>query len=169
MLDHDIKTTIESALAPFLEEYTIDLVELNLNRYRNRLTVDVIVDIPSGGISIAQCAAANRFLNHLLEENGWITDDYIVEVSSPGLDRPLKSVQDFRRAQGRAVAVYLKSNDQGFKLEYRGILQSAADADIVIDQIPVGVEAVGRSKKAMVSKGTITVPIELINKGMQVI
>ncbi|PIW64860.1 MAG: hypothetical protein COW13_00345, partial [Candidatus Omnitrophica bacterium CG12_big_fil_rev_8_21_14_0_65_50_5] len=62
MLDHDIKTTIESALAPFLEEYTIDLVELNLNRYRNRLTVDVIVDIPSGGISIAQCAAANRFL-----------------------------------------------------------------------------------------------------------
>ena len=169
MLDDDLKTTIESALAPFLEKHAIDLVELNLNRYRNRLTVDVIVDTVSGGISIAQCAGANKFLNHLLEENGWITEDYIVEVSSPGLDRPLKTVKDFKRTQGRAVAVYLKPNDQGFKLEYRGILQSAADEVIVIDQIPVGVEAIGRSKKAMVSKGAITVPIELINKGTQVI
>lgn len=92
--------------------------------------LDVVVDLPDGpgGVSDAQLAEVTRAVSNFLDDLDPIKGAYTLEVSTPGIDRPLTSPRHFRRALGRRIeAVTVK----GTKL--RGTLTRVHDADIEID------------------------------------
>lgn len=71
-------------------------------------TLKVLIDAPCGGITIKQCADVNHKLSDLLQAEDSILERYIVEVSSPGMDWPLRQIRDFQRVIGRKIHLYLQ-------------------------------------------------------------
>jgi len=68
------------------------------------MTLKLLVDTPEG-IKIAECEKLNNHLSELLDKEDLIAERYVIEVSSPGLDRPIKTDRDFERALGRDLEV----------------------------------------------------------------
>ena len=96
---------------PVVTEYGCELVELQLVQRKANALVRVLVDKP-GGVTIADCTAVSRQVSFLLETSDPLEGRYTLEVSSPGLDRPLVTPADFRRKVGETVRLFV-SNSQG--------------------------------------------------------
>ena len=103
-----IEVTLEQLLVPALEEKGLELVELNISGSARKYIMRVFVDGPSG-ISIGECAQLSRDLADLLDTHDPIATSYVLEVSSPGLTRPLKTQRDFVRARGKKVRLITRS------------------------------------------------------------
>ena len=96
----DIKSLAESILS----EQKVELVDLICRRERGVMVLQLLVDKP-GGIILDECADLNRRLGEALEQQDLILGRYIVEVGSPGIDRPLKTARDFERTMGEVIRV----------------------------------------------------------------
>ncbi len=127
MDDLALRTSVERLLEPFLEERGVELVELMLSGGRRRRMLRLYVDRP-GGITIGECAGLSRKLEDLLDTHDPIDGSYVLEVSSPGLDRPLKSPRDYQRAVGQAVRLIIEG-----KGELTGALLSCDDSGVVLE------------------------------------
>lgn len=99
-------TQVRELAEPLLAERGVELVELTLARHGREPVVRVLVQTATG-ITLDECAALNRALSERLDESGVMAEPYVLEVASPGLDRPLASRRDFERARGRSVTVEL--------------------------------------------------------------
>ncbi len=120
---------LKGMLTDFLKAGQVELVDLACNYQGKGLVVRILVDYPESGISIGECAALNREIGLLLEEKNTIAQDYILEVSSPGIDRPLITASDFRRSLNRKARVFLKEQWDGI-WELEGII-SRVEGDSV--------------------------------------
>ena len=85
-----------------------------------------------GGITINYCEIVNRALGDLLDQEDYISDAYILEVSSPGLTRPLKKENDFKRSIGKVVEIKTFVKINGAK-EFEGVLKAYDDATVTIE------------------------------------
>lgn len=85
-----------------------------------------------GGIMINDCEIVNRALGDLLDQEDYISDAYILEVSSPGLTRPLKKENDFKRSIGKVVEIKTFVKINGAK-EFEGVLKAYDDATVTIE------------------------------------
>lgn len=112
MLD-SLKEQLKNKVEEIIKELNMDLVELKLSVYGVRYTLHCLVDYPRGGITVGECAQVNERVFKFLEESKLLGDDFIVEVNSPGLDRPLKTYKDFLRVQGKNLKVWLVSPCDG--------------------------------------------------------
>ena len=148
----DVQAKIEEWLAPWLLELNVELVDLTIKRAGRTVMIEVLVDRAQGGITIAQCTTINKRLSANLEIENLIADDYMLEVSSPGLDRPLKNRKDFLRILGKPVRVHLVE-PVAQKLEHSGLLANVEADDILVQ----------------VKEGLIRIPLEKITKAVQVI
>ncbi|MCZ6633443.1 MAG: ribosome maturation factor RimP [bacterium] len=124
-----LQDEVEKLVHPFLYEQGVELVDLFLSGNRRRILLRLYVDRPDG-ITIGECVTLSRELADLLDTHNPIQRSYVLEVSSPGLDRPLKSDRDFERSIGKLVK--LEVNGQGARI---GTLQAMeGDAlDLEID------------------------------------
>ncbi|EOS69142.1 hypothetical protein C818_03020 [Lachnospiraceae bacterium MD308] len=127
----------EEILIPIVEEYGYELVDVEYVREGGTWYLRAYIDKP-GGISIDDCEAVSRRLSDLLDEKDYIEDSYIMEVSSPGLGRPLKKDKDFERSMGEEVEIrtYRMIDKQK---EFTGILK-AYDKDSVTVELGDGTE-----------------------------
>lgn len=116
----------EKLVLPIIEENNFELVDVEYVREGGNYFLRVYID-KEGGITIDDCEVVSRNLSDLLDEDDFIPDAYILEVSSPGLGRPLKKEKDFDRSIGKEVEVKLYKQINKQK-EYSGILVSY-DAD----------------------------------------
>ncbi len=88
-----------------------------------------------GGIEIDDCQALSEKLEERLDAEDFITDSYILEVSSPGIDRVLRKHRDFQREQGKKVDVSLYAPLEGSKeKELTGVLTGSDEASIILDE-----------------------------------
>lgn len=126
MNDFELQTTLEQLVAPLLEKAGVELVELQVAGSNRRPVLRVYVDRP-GGITIGECATLSRAMEDLLDVHDPIEGSYTLEVSSPGLDRPLKSDRDFQRAVGRAVRLIVRGGSTVV-----GTLVSCEGPDLVV-------------------------------------
>lgn len=81
------------------------------------------------GMSFEKCQKLSRYLEAHLDANGWLGEAYLLEVSSPGISRPLKFPRQYKRNIGRTMAVTTTD-----KVQQEGILQSADDQQIVLSR-----------------------------------
>lgn len=94
----------EEILIPIVEEYGFELVDVEYVKEGGTWYLRAYIDKP-GGISIDDCEVVSRRLSDILDEKDYIDDSYIMEVSSPGLGRPLKKEKDFKRSLGKEVEI----------------------------------------------------------------
>ena len=99
-----VKKRVAAVALPVLEELGLELVEVQYRREQSGWVLRLIID-KQGGVSLEDCAAASREISQLLDIEDFIEQAYSLEVSSPGLDRPLKSLADFQRFTGRKARV----------------------------------------------------------------
>ena len=95
--------------APLAEE-GYDIVEIKLVRFRKENRLQIFVDSDEG-VRLDDCARLSRRIETIIDENAMFSSVYTLEVSSPGLDRPLITAKDFRRRIGEKVE--LSFNDTG--------------------------------------------------------
>ncbi len=133
---------IEQLIAPALEEMGIELVDLEYISEQNRRILRVYADKPTG-INMGDCAVVSREIGNLLDVKDLLPQRYVLEVSSPGLNRPLKREKDFFGAIGQKVKIKTIVPLRGRK-HYSGVLQSFEDGvlqlklDDVVVPIPRG-------------------------------
>lgn len=90
--------------------------------------IQVFVDSETG-IKIEKCAQISRALEKVLDEEKWFGDDYNLEVSSPGMDSPLKVLRQYKRRIGREVEVLLNSG-----VKHEGVLKDANEQGLTIEK-----------------------------------
>jgi ribosome maturation factor RimP len=148
----EVKAKLLARLNPFLEEQGLEIIEFNLKSMGKTIVVEMLVDRPQGGITIDQCSWINKHLTGQIEQDSLLFGDYVVSVSSPGLDRPLKTIRDFQYVLGRIVHFYLTGPLSG-KWEHEGVIEEVLEDHIRVNS----------------KNGTIEIPIHMVQKGVQII
>ena len=122
------ESRVEAFLLPLMEENHFELVDVEYVKEAGTWYLRAYID-KEGGIAVDDCEVISRQLGDWLDKEDFIDDSYILEVSSPGLGRPLKKERDFVRSMGKDVDVrlYRQLNKQK---EFTGAL-SAYDENTV--------------------------------------
>lgn len=124
--DYEEKAT--SLITPIIEANNYELVDVEYVKEGSTYYLRAYIDKP-GGITVDDCEIVSRAFSDRLDENDFISDSYILEVSSPGLGRPFKKDKDYARNIGEEVEIKLFSPVE-HKKDYVGILE-AFDKDSV--------------------------------------
>ena len=113
---------VQAMIAPSIEAMGYDLVRLKMMGGKNRPTLQIMADRDDGGeMTVEDCADLSRAISALLDVEDPIPDAYELEVSSPGIDRPLVCLADFDRFAGHVAKVEMARPIDGRK-RYRGRL-----------------------------------------------
>ena len=111
--------------------------------------VQVMIDHPMRKIDINDCAKYSRIVSNLIDEKNLISDDYSLELSSPGIDRPLTRIKDFLNNKGNKIKI-TKVNLENEKKVYKGILADITEKSILLDQnknlIPIELDKISDAK-----------------------
>ncbi|MEX2240818.1 MAG: ribosome maturation factor RimP [Burkholderiales bacterium] len=140
-------STLEGILETTLTGLGYELVDAQVSN-RGRF-VRIFMDKP-GGITVEDCAAVSRHLSRLFEVEGIDYDR--LEVSSPGMDRPLRRPADFARFAGHKVDVRMRLADATGRRRYVGVLRGieGATATVEVDGAPVALQLEGMDRARLV-------------------
>jgi ribosome maturation factor RimP len=98
-----------------------------------RPRVQVMAERADGSMTVEDCASLSQALSAVLDVEDPIHGEYTLEVSSPGIDRPLTSLEDFARFAGRAARAELKGLKDG-RRRFRGVLRGIEGQDVLIEE-----------------------------------
>lgn len=133
----DIERKTEELLLPIITEHKFELVDVEYVKEAANYYLRAYIDKP-GGITIDDCEVVSRSLSEIMDTEDFISEAYILEVSSPGLGRPLKKEKDFLRSMGEEVEVktYAMKEVEGQKRkqkEFTGILTNYENERVTIE------------------------------------
>ncbi len=153
MYREEVIARLQESVGGYLRDHGLELVELI---YRQEGGGDFflrfLVDRPEGGISLGECANLNKEISSILDAEDMLQIRDILEVSSPGLDRSLKTKNDFLRCLNKSVRFFLNTLVCG-KLEHAGIIREAKD----------------ESGSVETKEGIMEIPLATVNKAKQII
>ncbi len=118
-----------SLIEPIIAGMGLSLVDVTIHGRGARTILRVFVD-QAGGVTIERCAQASRAIEEVLERTELFPERYILEVSSPGIDRPLQSEQDFSFHIGRKVKVSYEIEQH--LQEITGIIEGVSDGVLTL-------------------------------------
>lgn len=121
----------EQLLEPLMQEFGFELVDVEYVKEGGSWYLRAYID-KLGGITINDCEAVSRRLSDILDEEDYIEESYTLEVSSPGLGRPLRKDKDFQRSLGEEVDVKLFAAVDHSK-EYTGLLKAFDKESVTIE------------------------------------
>lgn len=124
-----IPDKIHEFLLPITDQSDTYVVEVLLRGERSSKVIEVYVDSDKG-ITLDECSQISRALSEKLDEADLIPGRYRLDVSSPGLDRPLKLLRQYKKNIGRTMKV--KYTGDGKKMVQEGRLESVSETSIVI-------------------------------------
>lgn len=135
MTDLIAKTAIDRRLAdivtPVIEGLGFELVRIRLMGGKTRI-LQIMADKPEGGIEVDDCGAISTAVSAVMDVEDPIEDNYILEVSSPGIDRPLTRLKDFEIWKGWEARVETGELIDG-RRRFKGILQGVENDEILIE------------------------------------
>ena len=126
-----LESRLNDLLNPVIETAGFEPVRIRVTGSREK-TLQVMAERPDGTMSAEDCAALSRALSETLEENDPLEGAYTLEVSSPGIDRPLTRLKDFERWDGFAAKIELTQAVENQK-RFRGHLAGVEDANVLFD------------------------------------
>ncbi len=127
----DVEAKTEELVMPIIDEKGFEFVDSEFVKEGNNYYLRVFVDKP-GGINIDELESVSRPLSDKLDEEDFIEEQYILEVSSPGLGRPIKKDRDFERNLDKEVEIHLYKGIDGEK-QLVGLLKSYDKETITIE------------------------------------
>jgi ribosome maturation factor RimP len=133
--DSNQREFLEASITTLAEQVAaslgMEVVRAEIKGGGGRSIVRIFIDQPSG-ISLNDCERFSRQLSVLLDVEDWIPVSYTLEVSSPGLDRPLVKEADFRRFAGKKAKVRTRTLIEGEK-SFRGVILDAAEGRLDLE------------------------------------
>ena len=131
-----IDRRLAAIVAPVIEGMGFELVRLRLMGGK-RAVLQIMAERPEGGIEIENCAKISRAVSAVLDVEDPISGEYTLEVSSPGIDRPLTRLKDFERYAGYEARLETDEAIEGRK-RFKGELAGVQDGEVLVE-IPEGV------------------------------
>lgn len=130
IIETGVEKRIADMLEPVLEDIGFKLVRVNLSG-QNGLTLQIMAERPDGTMSVEDCEKVSRAIAPVLDVEDPINQEYNLEISSPGVDRPLVRPEDFARWRGHMVKLELAVPRDGRK-RFRGEIRGVKDGDLVL-------------------------------------
>jgi ribosome maturation factor RimP len=121
---------LQDILLPVLQEYGLELVEIEFKPSGKRWLLRLYID-KEGGVTIADCETVSREFGRILDVEDIIDHFFSLEVSSPGLTRPLKKWEDFFRNKGKMCRIVTKEQIEG-KNEFKGVIENSTEEEVII-------------------------------------
>ena len=118
-------------IAPLLEDMGYELVRVRLMSGKTT-TLQVMADKPGGGIEVDDCAEISTAISALMDVEDPILDAYTLEVSSPGIDRPLTRLKDFDMFEGYEAKLETTELIDG-RRRFKGVLAGVEDNEVLIN------------------------------------
>jgi len=128
---NEIMRRVWATLEPELAEQGFELVEAEFEQQGSRRILRLYID-RDGGVTLDDCAAASQFVGALLDAKELVDGAYVLEMSSPGIDRPVRKASDFRRFVGERLKVKTYEPVAGRK-RMKGILTGFEDGSVLLD------------------------------------
>jgi ribosome maturation factor RimP len=150
-LSPDVVEQVRAVAARVAASHGLDLFDVQFRREASGMVLRVQIDRPGpaatadDSVSVEDCAAVSRDLSAVLDVEDIVPAAYTLEVSSPGLDRPLRSADDYRRFTGRRAKLVMREAVDG-QTFFKGRLGGVEDGRVVIDAedrrrhlVPIGI------------------------------
>ncbi len=129
--ENSVNDNILNMANPLLSGKNMELVDLEFRKEGVGKVLRLFIDKPDG-VTVEDCAVVSRELSTLLDVNEVISERYVLEVSSPGLRRPLKKVEDFKKYEGKLVLIKTNELIENRKV-FKGYLKDTNDEGIQVD------------------------------------
>ena len=128
----ELKDRFFEIISPICNAAGYELIDIEIKSNKSDIKLVVFIDC-AGGISIDDCVTVNNLLDSVAEIDDLFKDSYTLEVSSPGPNRPLRSINDFLRYEGRNVKLIAKNIIDDGKKIFVGSIVSISDNIISIN------------------------------------
>ena len=116
------KELIEKETEPLLTENGFELVDLKVTKMGAKLLLQFFIDRQTGGVTLDDCAVMSDKLGSYIDMNNVLEGGYILEISSPGVDRVLRKEKDFLKFKGSKVRIKLKKPQDNARVYYGDLL-----------------------------------------------
>lgn len=123
---------VERLVTPIIKEMGLDLVDIEYMQDGGYWYLRIFIEKPEGEVSLADCATLSNMIDEDVDKI--IDQKFFLEVSSPGIERPLKKIEDFIRFSGESIFVALKHKIEDSK-NYTGYLVEVKENDIILLEI----------------------------------
>ena len=131
-----IQHKIEELAQKVFNKAGMELVDLKVAGHKNDVMIQITADKPSGGINIRECGILNKSLVAAIEQEDFLPPEtFSLELSSPGLDRPLVTRKDFMRVKGLELYFWVNEPVAG-KKEIQGVLHEIEECQLIIETGP---------------------------------
>ncbi len=135
------KTSIDRRMAeivgPVIEGMGFELVRIRLMSSTKSKTLQIMAERPTGGIEVDECAQISTAVSAVLDVEDPIEDEFTLEVSSPGIDRPLTRLKDFETFEGYEARIETEEMFDG-RRRFKGELAGVEDDDVLINIVEHG-------------------------------
>lgn len=125
-----ILSRVRPLIDPVVDKAGLELVDVELTGGHGRAILRVLVDRPER-VTLDECVRVNRALSDLLDVEDPIPYTYTLEVCSPGLDRPFKTLRDYERAIGKPIRIVTRENFEGTNVHI-GRLETCSDTEVAV-------------------------------------
>ena len=129
-VDFDI-TKVTELVSPVLDEMGFELVDIEYLSQYGRWVLRIYAD-KEGGITLDECARVSREVGNLMDVKDIFPHEYVLEVSSPGLNRPLKKEKDFERAIGKKIKIQMVAPISG-RRRFTGYLKEVMQGNVYLE------------------------------------
>ena len=119
-------------LNPIFLDTKYEIIRIKVYETKNKI-VQIMIDHSNKIIDIEDCSKYSRIISEFLDKKNFIPNDFSLEVSSPGINRPLTRLKDFYEFKGSKVKVS-QINLENKKINYKGILTEVTEKNILLDQ-----------------------------------
>jgi ribosome maturation factor RimP len=143
---------VQSYLQDLLPTMELELFDVQFRREGEGWVLRIFIDCETG-VTLEHCSSVSRELGRYLDVEDVIDHAYYLEVSSPGLERPLRSTEDFRRYRGKKAKVKVHNAIDGEKV-FEGVIEDVVDGQIHLKLedgrfIPFSFEKINKARLAI--------------------
>ena len=140
----EIIEKIKDLVSNLLQDKKIELVDIIYRRESGGMVLRLLVD-KTGGVTLDDCSTLNQEIGNILDSGDIMPDRYLLEISSPGLDRHLKTKGDFERVMGQKINVhtYEPIND---KRDYSGEVLGVDEENVTVGGVKIPFKKIAKAK-----------------------
>ena len=167
MTEHGVAARVAAVVEPAIEDLGFNLVRVKISS-ANGCTIQIMAERPDGTMSVNDCETVSRAISPVLDLEDPVPQAYYLEVSSPGIDRPLVRVSDFERWAGYDAKIEMAVPLDGRK-RFRGIIRGIENETVVIElpDVKEGLEPIARLPLADLGEAHLVLTDELVSESLR--
>ncbi len=123
---------IRELIAPTVQALGVDLWGVEYIAQGKHSVLRIYIDCPIRGVDVSDCERVSRQVSALLDVEDPISGEYVLEVSSPGLDRPLFTAEQYRSYIGHEISLQMRMPVNG-RRKFKGVIREVGDEALILD------------------------------------